>query len=508
MPERDANTINLPTACKNNYLYIQSSNMKVLLIASECAPLVKVGGIADVIGSLPLALSTIGVDARIVIPYYKPLLDAVNFKPIKTFLVNFAGIDEAVSVHETKLSNSNVTVYLLKNDKYLSNGGIYFSPQHMASPDEELDRFAFFSKAVCRIFSYNNEIFNTDIFHCNDWHTGLIPQLLQSMHNYNKSQILKTIFTIHNLAYQGFTKIDIAQKLDININSDQSLKWDATDDNLDMVLQGIIGSDYITTVSEKYAEEIQTSEFGEGLHEILESRKNRLKGILNGISYEVFDPSKDPYIKANYTHGDVISGKQKNKISLQKELDLIENPNIPLIGIISRLASQKGLNLVSDSLEKICESGYQVVLLGNGDPLLEEIFKQANYKPSLKGKYKGLIQFSEKMARKIYASSDMFLIPSKYEPCGLTQMIAMKYGTVPIVRATGGLFDTVSDQETGFSFIEFSSNALLNSIMKASELYKNKENWNRIVQKCMSQDFSWTQSAKKYASLYQKVLNL
>src|SRR3989338_7081670 len=430
MPERDASTINLPTACKNNYLYIQSSNMKVLLIASECAPLVKVGGIADVIGSLPLALESIGVDARIVIPYYKPLLDAVNFKPIKTFLVNFAGIDEAVSVHETKLSNSNVTVYLLKNDKYLSNGGIYFSPQHMASPDEELDRFAFFSKAVCRIFSYNNEIFNTDIFHCNDWHTGLIPQLLQSMHNYNKSQILKTIFTIHNLAYQGFTKIDIAQKLDININSDQSLKWDATDDNLDMVLQGIVGADYITTVSEKYAEEIQTSEFG------------------------------------------------------------------------------KGLNLVSDSLEKICESGYQVVLLGNGDPLLEEIFKQANYKPSLKGKYKGLIQFSEKMARKIYASSDMFLIPSKYEPCGLTQMIAMKYGTVPIVRATGGLFDTVSDQETGFSFIEFSSNALLNSIRRASKLYKNKENWNKIVQKCMSQDFSWTQSAKKYASLYQKVLNL
>lgn len=482
--------------------------MNVLLIASECAPFVKVGGIADVIGSLPLALNTLGIDARVVIPYYKPLLDAVNLKPIATFPVNFAGIDETVSVHETKLSNSNVIIYLLKNDKYLSNGGIYFSPQHMASPSEELDRFAFFSKAVCRIFSYDNTFFNPEIFHCNDWHTGLVPQLLQSMHNYNKSQTPKTIFTIHNLAYQGFTGIDMAKKLDINIDQDQSLKWDAADDNLDMVLQGIISSDYITTVSEKYAEEIQTSEFGEGLHEILESRKNRLKGILNGISYEVFDPSKDPYITAHYTHGDVLGGKQKNKLSLQKELGLIENPNIPLIGIISRLVSQKGLNLVSDILENICEIGSQVVLLGTGDPLLEEKFKQANDKPSLKGKFKGLIQFSEEMARKIYASSDMFLVPSKYEPCGLTQMIAMKYGSIPIVRATGGLYDTVSDNQTGFTFNDFSTKALLSAIIRAIDHYQNKEKWNKMTKECMSKDFSWNQSAKKYAILYQKVLDL
>lgn len=482
--------------------------MKVLLISSECAPLVKVGGIADVIGSLPIALSNLGVDVRVVIPYYKPLLDVANLEAIDEVIVEFGGKNYEVTIHKTKITSSNVTVYLLKNDQFLSNGGIYFSPQHMSSPSEELDRFAFFSKAVCRYFSYENAIFKPDLFHCNDWHTGLIPQILQSMHNYNSSQIPKTIFTIHNLAYQGFTGTDMATKIGLNLSTDQTLKWDATDDNLDMVLQGIIGSVYITTVSEKYAEEIQTPEFGEGLQEILEARKDRLKGILNGISYEVFDPSKDTNIAVNFSMNNMVDGKAQNKAALQKELGLNIDPNVPLIGIISRLVSQKGLNLVADALKDICNNNCQVVLLGTGDPQLETSFKQSNNDESLKGKYAGLIGFSEQTARKIYASSDMFLIPSKYEPCGLTQMISMRYGSVPIVRATGGLYDTVSDNQTGFTFNDFSTRALLSAIIRAIDHYQNKEKWNKMAKECMSKDFSWNQSAKKYASLYQKVLDL
>ena len=481
--------------------------MKVLIVASECAPLVKVGGIADVIGSLPIALKNLGIDVRVVIPYYKPLKDALNTPEISSVDVLYGEINEKVTIHETQIEGG-VKVYLLGNDKYIGNGGIYFSPQHMSSPEEELERFAFFSKAVCKIFSYQNDTFYPEVLHCNDWHTGLIPQILQTMHNYDRASIQKTIFTIHNLAYQGFTKLETADKLGLDVKHDQTLRWDAADDNLDMVLQGIVGADFVTTVSEKYSEEIQTKEYGEGLQDILESRKNRLTGILNGISYEVFNPSKDTYIKAQYTSANWKEGKAENKKQLQADLGLNQDPSTPIVGIISRLAAQKGLNLVSDSVKAMCDIGCQVVLLGTGDPQLEAKFQEYNNDQSISGKYKGLIEFSEQLARKIYASSDMFLIPSKYEPCGLTQMIAMKYGSVPIVRATGGLFDTVEDSKTGITFTEFSSKELISAVQRAYDLYSDKEAWAKIVTTCMSEDFSWDVSAKKYAMLYKKILSL
>lgn len=481
--------------------------MKVLLIASECAPFVKVGGIADVIGSLPPALSNLGIDSRVVIPYYSNLKATNTGKLMLQTKIQYNRQTEIVNLYELETPDKT-RIYMIGNDKYIGNGGIYFSSQYMENPEQELDRFAFFSKAVCQIFSRHNDIFYPEVFHCNDWHTGLIPQILQTMHNYDNDTCPKTIFTIHNLAYQGLTKLDIADKLGLDIKRDQTLRWDASDNNLDMILQGIIGADFITTVSQKYSEEIQTAEFGEGLHYILQSRKDRLIGILNGISYEVFDPSSDPYIKAKYTINSVNKLKKENKTYLQNDLGLKVDANIPLIGIISRLADQKGLNLVSSSIMSICETGCQVVLLGTGDPKLEAEFKAYNSNASLKGKYIGLIEFSEELARRIYASADMFLIPSKYEPCGLTQMIAMRYGSVPIVRATGGLYDTVSDNKTGFTFIEFSSDALLQSVSKAVETYHSEEKWSQIVKNCMSQDFSWGQSAAKYTKLYNKVIEL
>ena len=488
--------------------------MKILLTASECSPLVKVGGIADVIGSLPIAIKELGIDIRLAIPFYKPLEDEISknnsldIKLIKEITVDYDNQPRKTLIYQTLLPNTDVIVYLIKNSDYITNGGIYYTSQQVASNATELDRFAFFSKALASVFSYPNDIFTPDIFHCNDWHTGMIPQLIQNSHKYGGAPCPKTIFTIHNLAYQGFSKLDIADKLGLTISDDQTLSWDATDDNLDFILQGIVGSDYVTTVSKKYAGEIQTQEFGEGLNDILTSRRNRLIGILNGISYEIFNPSKDPYISVQYTNADWQQGKQKNKQKLLKDLGLQDSTNKPLIGIVSRLAGQKGLDLVSGSIEQIVEMGYQIVILGTGDPQLESILAEKNNNPAISTNYTALIEFSEKLARNIYAASDMFLIPSRYEPSGLTQMIAMKYGSVPVVRATGGLFDTVQDDFTGFTFDKFTKEDMLHTLSRAIDEYHNKEKWNKYVQNCLNQDFSWNTSAREYAKLYQKVLNL
>ena len=479
--------------------------MKILIAASECSPLVKVGGIADVIGSLPIALKTLGIDVRVVIPFYKDLSKIESTK-VKETSIKFDNTENPIEIYQTKLPDSEVIVYMIKNEKYISNGGVYYSPENMPSPKDELLRFAFFSKAVSDVFSYPDAIFAPDVIHCNDWHTGMIPQIIQSTHGYNLTKAPKTVFTIHNLAYQGFSKLDVAEKLGLNIKTDQTLRWDANDDNLDFILQGIVGSNYITTVSEKYAEEIQTPEFGEGLEDILKSREGRLKGILNGISYEIFNPLDDEMIYKNFSINDVLAGKAANKRALQAEINLEQNPDRPLIGIVSRLASQKGLDLVADSLDDIIKMGYQMVLLGTGDPQLEAKLNECNDKDLCKMHYRAMITFSEDLARKIYAASDILLIPSRYEPSGLTQMIAMKYGSVPVVRATGGLYDTVQNEKTGFTFEQFSREEMMSSLEKAFQIYSNnQQKWASIIKNCLQQDFSWEQSAKKYALIYSRV---
>ena len=504
--------------------------MKVLIVASECSPFIKVGGIADVIGSLPIALNSLGVDARIVIPFYKPLFNEfknqrlqskdrsqlfsrenkeITLNKIIDITIQFDNKKNPVSVYETKIPGTKTAVYLIYNHEYLANGGIYFSPQNAKSPKNELNRFAFFSKSIIDIFAYQNEIFQTDIIHCNDWHTGMIPQLIQNMKTYSRQKnIPKTIFTIHNLAYQGLGDTDVADKLGLNIQKDQTLKWDSQDDNIDFILQGIVGADYITTVSPKYAEEIMTPDYGEGLNEILKAREGRLAGILNGISYEVFNPLKDPYISANYTDASFKEGKKANKISLQKELGIEITEDKPLAGIISRLANQKGLDIIALSVNEIMDLGYQLVILGTGDPLLESKLKEYNNEERYKGSYRAEISFSEPLARKIYSGSDMFLIPSRYEPCGLTQMISMKYGSVPVVRATGGLYDTVKNLQTGFTFDTLDKKNMLNALHLAIATYSETAGkWDKIVKNCMTENFSWDESAKQYVLLYQRVLS-
>lgn len=487
--------------------------MKILITASECAPLVKVGGIADVIGSLPIALKDLGADIKVVLPFYQPLEqylteNKIDVSHILTTTVKYDSTAYEIQVHETKLPDSDVVVYLIKDQKFISNGGVYFSPETMASPEDELERFAFFSKCIADLFAYPNEIFTPDVIHCNDWHTGMVPQIIQELKQISNNTKVRTVFTIHNLAYQGFSKTDVAEKLGIDLEHNQTVKWDAEDGNLAFILQGIVGADYVTTVSEKYAQEIQTEEFGEGLHDILKSREGRLLGVLNGISYEMFNPQNDKHLTTNFSTTDYKNGKASNKAALQEEIGLEVNPNKPLLGVISRLAYQKGLDLVSESIEKIIGMDYQVVVLGTGDPQLESKFEEYNSNTKINKDYKGLITFSEGMARKIYAASDMFLIPSRYEPSGLTQMIAMKYGSIPVVRATGGLYDTVHNMETGFTYDDFSIPAMLKALENAFNIYSNQpDKWHQLSLNCMNKDFSWTQSAKKYVNLYRKTLD-
>ncbi len=490
--------------------------MKVLIAASECSPLVKVGGIADVIGSLPIALKQLGVDVRVAIPYYKPLHEKIhNDSTIKTeevlrFKTPYGDKEYSVIIYETVIPNTDVPVYLIYNEEILSNGGVYYSPTAMPSTQDELIRFAFFSRTISDAFTYPDSIFHPDVMHLNDWHTGLVPQIVQSTHRYNTTGLPRTVFTIHNLAYQGFSSIDVAEKVGIDIATNQTVKWDTADDNLDFVLQGIVGADFITTVSEHYAKEILTPEYGEGLDEILKARESRIIGILNGISYEVFNPLTDKMIYKNYSKANVKEGKAENKARLQMDLGLDVNPNKPILAAISRLADQKGLDLIADKLPEILEMGYQFVLLGTGDPQLEALFKDfKETHPQFTQDYSPNITFSEDLARKIYSASDMFVIPSRFEPCGLTQMIAMKYGSVPVVRATGGLYDTVHDNTTGFTFDDLSSDALLNALQRAFVTYSSDKNkWASMVNNCVNQDFSWNKSAQKYTMLYKKTLAL
>lgn len=491
--------------------------MKVLIVASECSPLVKVGGVADVVGSLPIALKSLDMDVRVVIPFYKTLIDKINnsdqsileVKKSADFEIKWGPKTLKCDIFETKIPYTNIPVYLVHNEELISNGGVYFSPETMASPEMELERFALFSKVVANFFGLQNKVFLPDVIHCNDWHTGMIPQILRNMGRFTKlPKVIKTVFSIHNLAYQGFSNTDVASKLGLNINADKLLKWDAEDNNLDFVLQGIIGADYISTVSEKYAEEIKTPEFGEGLDEIIKSRSGRLIGILNGISYEIFNPATDDLISFKFSVGNAKEGKAINKADLQKAFKLDVNPNKPLIGVISRLAHQKGLDIVYESVRDIVEMGYQLVILGTGDPMLQSGFAELNNDPELRKNYVAYITFSEELARKIYASSDMFLIPSRYEPCGLTQMIAMKYGAVPVVRATGGLYDTVQDNETGFVYNDFSKQDMLTALQRALIKYtQEKATWDKIVKNAISKDFSWQQSARKYLRLYNMAMS-
>jgi starch synthase len=470
--------------------------MKILFVAAEAAPLVKVGGLADVVGSLPKALNESGHDVRVMLPGYG-IIDTAGLSAVKvidSFNVPIMQADKPVSLKVVELAHK-LKFYLIDNAD--------FSGSRLVYGKDDLERFLLFCRSA--IEALRRLDWRPDIVHCHDWHTGLIPLLLKAG-NYDYA----SIFTIHNLAYQGNFDNEFLAKS--GLQSDWQLRpSNAPEPPLNFMSQGIIWADEVTTVSETYAAEILTPEYGAGLDYLLRYRRDRLFGIVNGLDYDEFNPATDDLIPAKYGIS-AANKKIENKLALQKMAGFIEDAEIPLIGMVSRLDEQKGLDIVDASFDALFQkTECHLVILGQGRQEYDDSLKEAAKR--YPRKLAAFIEFDEQLSHLVYAGSDMFLMPSRFEPCGLGQLIAMKYGTVPIVRHTGGLVDTVQDltpdlsQGSGFVFEDYNSEAMLAAVQRAVNGYRNKT-WRKVIQRIMALDFSWQASAKKYESLYQKVLEL
>ena len=471
--------------------------MNILFVSSEVVPFAKTGGLADVIGALPGVLSKRGHACSVILPFYKRVkengFNPKLFKEEKDFRFYF-------------LERGNVSIYFIERDEYYNRDQLYGTPQG-DHPDNAL-RFGFFAKAVVALIPH---IGRQDVIHCNDWQTGLVPLYIKLFHN--KDPLFsntKTLFTIHNMAYQGLFGREYMKKLDIpgKLFNRHGLEFYG---KMSFLKAGIIYSDAISSVSKGYAREILTKEFGCGLDGLLNTRKKDLYGIVNGVDYSVWDPGADRFIARKYSMGDM-SGKLECKKDVLREYGIKYDPARPLIGMITRLAEQKGIDIVADCMDKLLELGIDFVLLGFGDEKYNNIFRELSEK--YKGHVGAKIDFNNALAHKIEAGSDMFLMPSRYEPCGLNQLYSMKYATVPIVRAVGGLDDTVEDFDpvtkkgNGFKFQDPSDEALLTSIKKAVGIFKNKDLWNTLLQNCLFCDYSWGASAEKYEKLYNKLISM
>ncbi len=456
--------------------------LKVLLAASEVVPFAKTGGLADVAGSLPLALEELGVDIRVIMPKYA----SVKVKG------------------DSATIGKDIKVYFVKNDDYFKRKELYgdkFGDYH-----DNLDRFAFFCKEVLE--RCKSEGFQPDIIHCNDWQTALIPVYLNTIYKYDPFfSGTKVLFTIHNMAYQGlFPKEEFPKTgLDWALFS---INYFEFYDKVNLMKGGLVYSDAISTVSPTYAKEILTSEFGCGLEGVLKMRRDSLYGILNGIDYDMWDPAKDTKVFKKYSASNMLD-KYINKEMLQKEAGLKVDSDMPIIGIISRLADQKGLDLLAKIIDDLLNLKVQFMLLGTGENKYHILFEKVARRHPKNASIS--LKFDAVLAQKIYAASDIFLIPSRYEPCGLGQMISFKYGAIPIVRQTGGLKDSVEEfnpstkEGNGFTFVEYKSECLLAAMKKALSVYRNKDVWRELVKKVMALDFSWRVSAEEYVKLYVKI---
>ncbi len=484
--------------------------MRVLFITAELSPLAKVGGLADVGGALPKALASEGVDIRAVLPFYSTIdRSAYPTKVVaKDVVVPFNGTDEYITIHQTTIPGSTAPVYLIEHPGYLSTGSIYFDDATDGDKVRlEAQRFLFFSRASLAVPAAVD--FVPDVIHCQDWHVGFVPILKDVLGAQDEHLApAKTLLTIHNLEYQGwYQQATVLDLLGLTESDHPSLS-NTKDGQLISLRQGILTADFLNTVSETYAEEILTPEYGAKLEGELQSRRDDLMGILNGIDVDRFDPEADPDIAQHFSAADP-AGKAACKAALQHECGLPEQSDVPVIGIVTRLAQQKGLDLVADSIAHIVSSGAQFVLLGTGLTEIEELV--AHRVREHPRSAVAMIKFDAAIAQHIYAGADMFLMPSRYEPCGLGQMIAMRYGTVPIVRATGGLKDTVHEATAdgtageGFVFDAYSASSFQAAISRALALYQNADSWHTIVTRIMQQDFSWTASAKKYLAVYKQL---
>ena len=475
--------------------------MKVLFAASEAHPFIKTGGLGDVMGALPQSLTELGVEARVVIPKYKNIKDELkqNLQFIKWFTVPVGWRNQYCGVFQYKYKD--VVYYFIDNEYYFNRDGLY-------GYYDDGERFAFFNRAV---LEFIKEIdWKPDIINCNDWQTGMVPVLLNLEYKNNEFYSnMKTVFSIHNLLFKGSFVPNVLPELfgyDYMPLTNGSVELNGS---VSFLKGGINYSDQITTVSNTYAEEIKTQQYGEGLDGLLRCKSDFLKGIVNGIDYEEFDPEKDNLIFKNFTW-DSISDKVENKLSLQKELGLPQRAETPMIGLISRLTHQKGCDLIVSIIDRLLQKDIQFVVLGTGDYWYEETFKNLQYR--YPDKVSANIKFDNSLAHKIYAATDMFLMPSLFEPCGLGQLIALRYGSIPIVRETGGLKDTISPYNkytgigNGFGFKNFNSNELMQIIEYALTIYDDKDTWNNIIRQAMDSDNSWEKSAMQYKLLYEDVV--
>lgn len=475
--------------------------MKVLFVASEAHPFIKTGGLGDVAYALPKTLRSLGVDVRVIIPKYGTMANSFKkkLKTLSTFNVPVGWRNQYGGLQY--LEYEGIPYYFIDNEYYFKRPASY-------GYYDDGERFSYFCRAVLEAIDTMDN-FTPDIIHCNDWHTGMIIPLMKEHFSWkNNYKNIRTIFTIHNLQYQGvFSKEILGELLSLGDEyfTEDKLKYY---DGVSFMKGGLNFADKITTVSNTYAEEIKTAFYGEGLHGLLCARSNDLSGIVNGIDTTMYDPRKDKEIFFNFDENN-IENKLLNKTKLQEQLNLHVNKDIPMIGMVTRLASQKGIDLISCLLEEILQLNIQLVVLGTGEPAYEDMFKF--YAGKYPDKLSANICFNNELAKKIYAGSDLFLMPSLFEPCGIGQLIALRYGTLPIVRETGGLKDTVisfnevTGEGNGFSFTNYNAHDMLYTIKRAVSLYENKPVFNTLIKRALTEDNSWYISAKKYIELYSSL---
>lgn len=464
--------------------------LKILICASEVAPVIKLGGLGDVVGSLPKSLERIGVDADVVVPFFPSAkTESLRVYKSRDITVTYNNQIYEVGVYATKLPHSSVDLYMLKCDEFFSEGG----KNAFLNSVEETRIFSFFSRCVVELIKGK---FNTyDVVHCNDWHTGLITHILEDeLSNFRPA----TIMTIHNLSYQGRGDARVVREVGLDPAHHRSIEWDITDGDVNLLMQGIMSADFINTVSPSYARELLSVDDGSNISDVLISRQDRFIGILNGVDYEAFP--KD-YDITNWQ-----DKKVNDKKALMGELKLQEGDS-PVFSMISRLdPNQKGLDIMLESVPEIVDKGGKFILLGSGNKEWEDKFKAVQAELG-EGKVSINTLFSPDLAIRIYKGSDFFLVPSKFEPCGLTQMIAMWYGSVPVVHAVGGLRDTVKEGKTGYLFNEYSSDSLKRSLTKCFNIYKSTIH-SDMIEACLKEDFSFNRSARAYKELYEKAVQI
>ena len=483
--------------------------LNILIMSAEMVPFAKTGGLADVIGALPKALKSLGHDVRVAMPHYGRI-DRDRFhlsEVLEPYSVPMDNQTEKAQLLQTTVASSvgDVPVYMVDNAHYYDRDGIYMY-------EDDADRFIFFCRATLE--GLRQLDWQPDVIHCHDWHTAIVPNWLKTIYKDDPFYCTTaSVYTIHNLAYQGIFGHRV---LEIAGVAEYGFLFHADTPHLNEAVRlmgrGIYYADIINTVSESYASEILQPEFGEGLDPLLRDRRDRLYGVLNGIDTTMNNPETDSYIAAHYSGAD-LSGKAECKLDLQREAGLPQSRSTPLIGVISRLAAQKGFDLIDEIIEPLLRHhDVQFVVLGTGDQRYHDRFNEIHAR--FPQQARAFLTFNAPLAQKIYAGSDMFLMPSRFEPCGLGQMIALRYGAIPIVRETGGLSDTVRNYDpttgegNGFSFHAYESMALYAAIVRALENYRYRNVWEQLMQRAMSADHSWTASARRYVDLYRRAITV